>query len=79
VKDDDLVIGRERSQEFIACLRLLRDLDRLIASSRGDGPEADEVRNQMEVPYATLSDGEGHLLDLVSVAIRQADPKGDAG
>jgi hypothetical protein len=48
---------------------MLRELDMLISSGQGDNPEADAIRNRMEVTWMALSEGESHLLDLVSVAI----------
>lgn len=61
--------GAQRSPEFLACLLLLRRLDELIAEGNGDGTEADAVRNQMEEPWYAMTEGEQHLLDLVSADV----------
>ena len=60
----------KRSPEFLVCVRLLRRLDEIIAEGNGDGPEADAVRNQMEEPWYAMTEGEQHLLDLLSADVR---------
>ncbi|HEX2691470.1 MAG TPA: hypothetical protein VHN14_32890 [Kofleriaceae bacterium] len=59
----------KRSPEFLVCVRLLRRLDEIIAEGNGDGPEADAVRSQMEEPWYAMTEGEQHLLDLLSADV----------
>jgi hypothetical protein len=59
----------KRSPEFLVCVRLLRRLDEIIAEGNGDSPEADAVRSQMEEPWYAMTEGEQHLLDLLSADV----------
>jgi hypothetical protein len=57
------------NKSFEKSLRLLLDLHVLMAAGKGDEPEADTIRDEMDEPYGKLSNIERDLIDKVSEAL----------
>jgi hypothetical protein len=57
------------NKPFEKYLRLLLDLNVLMATGRGDEHEADVIRDQMDKPYWKISNVERDLIDKISEAL----------
>ncbi|HQU44824.1 MAG TPA: hypothetical protein PK867_18560 [Pirellulales bacterium] len=67
-------VQRQRVEPPLASyVKLLVRLHRLIVSGQGEGPAADELRDEMDAPWSRLSDPEIRLVDMLAEDLYRID------